>query len=194
MPNFEPGGFWIRAGARAIDWLVQMIVGGVVGVVLGIIAAIIEGVGGGSTSRFLESFDDNNWVSWVGSALAALSYHSIFEGLAGTTAGKRALGLQVIGEPAVPIRFIQAVKRSVAIVVDALFFGAIGWMSMSETPERRRIGDNWADTRVVFRRSLPPELLPSTLRVFGAMVAAVAVCGTIDLATYVFSYLWFIRG
>lgn len=54
-----------------------------------------------------------------------------------------------------PIGPIQALKRSIAFLADALFLGLIAWAHMRDSPEKQRLGDAWADMRVVFRQSLP---------------------------------------
>jgi uncharacterized RDD family membrane protein YckC len=157
MDQLEPAGFWIRACARAID--------------VAVLTAIL-----------VMAFDSMNGVTWVGGTLAALAYHSCFEGLAGTSIGKRLLGLQVIAVQGVQITFAQAVNRSVAFLADSLVFGAVGWWFMNQSPEMQRIGDLVARTRVVRRRSLPEELRPAMRRFLVAMAVAIAVAVAIDLA------------
>lgn len=156
MDRLEPAGFWIRAVARVIDFVVQM-------------------------ALFVVAFESLNAATWIGGTLAALAYHSCFEGLAGTTLGKRLLGLQVIDVQGTPITFAQAVKRSVAFLADSLFLGGVGWWFMNQSPEMQRIGDLLARTRVVRRRSLPAGLLPAS-GFARAMAVAIAVTATIDFA------------
>lgn len=157
MDRLEPAGFWIRAGARVIDFAVL-------------------------TAILVLVFESMNRATWIGGTLAALAYHSCFEGLAGTSLGKRLLGLQVITVQGAQVTFAQAVKRSVAFLADSLFLGGVGWWFMNQSPEMQRIGDLVARTRVVYRRSLPEEFRPATRRFLGAMAVAVGVALAIDLA------------
>lgn len=194
-PGFAvvPGGFWIRAAARLIDWIVQALVGMIIGVVMAVIAGIVEAAGGPG-SAFLASMERTTFIGWIGGALAALGYHSCFEGIAGTTVGKRLLSLQVLSTTLAPIDFGQAMKRSIGFLVDALFFGAIGAQVMSASPLKQRIGDNWAETCVVRRESLPLQYRTPTMQVIMAFVMAMVVTGFLVAATQIGQYLWLLRG
>lgn len=190
----EPAGFWIRAAARIIDWVVLGIVGMFVGVFLALIAGIVEATTGGPAPDLLEAMTKTTFIGWIGGVITNLGYHSLFEGVAGSTVGKRVLGLHVVAFDLTPVRFDQAVKRSIGFLVDALFFGAIAAGEMKDSPEKQRIGDRWGETRVVRRRSLPLELRPSTLQFFAAFVAAVQIAFLVTLATQGMEYLWHVRG
>jgi uncharacterized RDD family membrane protein YckC len=145
--ELEPAGFWIRAGARLIDWMVQ-------------------------TLR--ASIERTTFIGWIGGVLASLAYHSFSEGLSGSTVGKRLLRLQIIDVNLTPVSFGQGAKRSVAFLLDALFFGMIAAHFMNESLEKQRIGDQWAETRVVRRRSLPVSMRTPTRRMIGGFAAAIA--------------------
>jgi len=191
MHELRFAGFWIRAAAHCLDWLVQGVVGFAAALLLIAVAFFVDGLtGGAGAEHFVEGLGETNWVAWIGGPLAVVAYHAMFEGIAGTTVGKRLLKLQVIGEGGFPPTFVQGVKRSIAFLVDALFFGAIAWSHMKDSPDQQRIGDAWARTRVAYRESVPPHLRPSTLRFLGAFVAALAVTATFDIATEVLGYLW----
>lgn len=136
----------------------------------------------------------STFIGWIGGVVEILCYHTFFEGVAGSTVGKRLLGLHVIGFDGTPVRFTQAFRRSAGFLVDALFFGAIGAGEMRESPEKQRIGDRWGATRVVRRRSLPPELHPPTVQFFAARVAAVQVAFLVSAVTRALEYLWHVRG
>jgi uncharacterized RDD family membrane protein YckC len=190
----EPAGFWIRAAARLIDWCVLAMVGVLVSFVAGIAAAAISMATGRSMNALIEGLGKTTFIGWIGSAVASVAYYTLFEGVAGTTVGKRLIGLHVISMDLSPVRFGQALKRSVAFLVDALFFGAIGAGEMSGSPEKQRIGDRWANTRVVRRRTLPPEGRPPKLLFFAALVSAVDVAFLITAVTKVLEYFWLTRG
>jgi uncharacterized RDD family membrane protein YckC len=191
--RLEPAGFWIRAGARLIDWGVMGAVGVVVGVLFAIVATVMETATGRPASEIISVVEHTTFISTIGSLLAAISYQSLFEGVSGSSVGKRLLGLHVISLDATPIRFHQGVKRSVAFLVDALFFGAIAWGQMKDSPERQRVGDHWAGTRVVLRRSLDAKLLPSGLQFFAALVAALQF-GFLVIAMNVALEMWWWAG
>jgi len=67
----------------------------------------------------------------------------------GRTLAMRWLGLQVVrrdgGVPAVS----QLTVRWLLLVVDAMFFGAVGLIAMLVTADHQRIGDSMADTLVI---------------------------------------------
>lgn len=193
-PALEPAGFWIRAGARLLDIGVQTVVGFVVAMIMAIIAGMMESMGGRPAADFVASMERTTFIGWIGSVLTVIAYHSCFEGLAGTTIGKRIFGLQVVDATAGPVTFMQGVKRSVAFMVDGLFFGAIGAHSMSESPEKQRIGDHWAKTRVVRRRSLPHHLRTPAWRVLAGLLLATVVVALLTTATHLGEYLRFISG
>jgi uncharacterized RDD family membrane protein YckC len=191
-PVLEPAGFWIRAGARLADIAVQTVVGFVVGIIMAIIAGMMEAMGGRPAADFIASMERTTFIGWIGSVLTVIAYHSCFEGLAGTTIGKRIFGLQVIDMATGPVTFTQGVKRSLGFLVDGLFFGAIGAHSMNESPEKQRVGDHWAKTRVVRRRSLPHHLRTPSWRVLAGFLLATLVLALLDTATLLGEYLLFI--
>lgn len=193
VSQLEPAGFWIRAGARLVDWIVFAFVGLVVGLVLLVIAGIVEGLTGRPADEMLASMQKTTFIGWIGGALTAIAYHACFEGVAGSTVGKRLMRLQVVSMDGGAIRFAQAWKRSVAFLLDALFFGGIAALIMDGSPEKRRAGDNWADTRVVRRRSLPMNERTPTARMFFGLALAVIVAGGFTALTQLLEYLWFLR-
>jgi uncharacterized RDD family membrane protein YckC len=189
----EAAGFWIRAAARFFDWLVMLVVGFLVAFVLVIIAGVVEGLTGRSADAFVASLGKTTWIGWIGSTLAMLGYPISFEGIAGSTVGKRMIGLQVLSTALEPINFLQGTKRSVAFLIDALFFGMVAASLMNDSPEKRRVGDQWAETRVVRRRSIPPSLRASTPRMLAALIAALITAGMLTAITHVLESLWLLR-
>lgn len=185
--SLRPAGFWIRALGRGVDWLFL----GLIGIIVALFKAFIGGAMGELTGQPVAMGDagGNTFLGWVGSALATLGYYFAFEGIAGSTVGKRVTGLQVIAFDQTPIRFVQAVKRSLAIFVDALFFGIVAAQVMSDSAEKQRVGDKWAGTRVVLRRSLPPALLTTRGVMITAFITATVLAFEILV---VFEYLEFV--
>lgn len=160
---------------------------------LGVFLGALAAATGGSPDALIAGLEKTTWINAIGSAAGALAYHIAYEGLTGTTLGKRMLGLQVLSESLQPITFVQAVKRSVGFLADALFFGAIGAMNMSDSPTRQRVGDRWAETRVVKRDSVPKEVRTSGILVFAGFIVAACVTGFIFALTQVLEGLWHLR-
>lgn len=142
----EPAGFWIRAAGRVIDWVP-------VGIAM-VCTAFVLGAGAHFAPGIEQAFDDS-FLMKVVVFIAALLYHAFSEAVAGSTLGKRMLGLEVVGENLGAATMLQTLKRNLAALVDGLFLGLVGYRSMKDSPERQRIGDVWGKTIVIKRRSLP---------------------------------------
>ena len=192
--SLEPAGFWIRAAARLVDWVVLMLVNVVVVFGLAIVAAVAEQLTGRSSAAMLAALQNTTFIGWIGGFFTTLTYYSIFEGVVGSTIGKRLVGLHVIGMDGAPVRFAQGCKRTLGFFIDALFFGAIAAGEMRDSPEKQRLGDRWANTRVVRLRSVPPELRPRRREFVAAMIAAVHVTAVVDTITSLAEYAWQVRG
>lgn len=85
--------------------------------------------------------------------IVVILYYVLLEGWFGLTAGKWALGVRVIavggGKPGI----MRAVLRNVLRGVDSLpAFNILGALLILRSPERARVGDRWAGTRVVHVR------------------------------------------
>lgn len=86
----------------------------------------------------------------VGSLVGATGYHVLFEGATGQTVGKRVVGITVVGVNGDPCSFRAAAVRTVARAVDWLPAGYfLGFLSMSVTERRQRLGDVVGGTVVV---------------------------------------------
>jgi uncharacterized RDD family membrane protein YckC len=183
-------GFWMRACARVIDWVVLAVVGIGVSILLAAIAGIVRGVSGWESDAFVDSLFRDNWVIRIASVLEQIVYHSVCEGLGGATIGKRLLGIQVVSVDLTRCRPGQAIKRSVGFLADALFLAAIGAVHMHESPIKQRLGDKWADTRVVRRDTLPLPVRVSGLQVLAASLFGMLAAATISAAVKVLNYVW----
>lgn len=88
-------------------------------------------------------------------------YFAVFEGVLGTTLGKRLFGLRVVkagdGSPCGPL---AAVVRTVLRLVDNILFSLPGVTAIIASPRRQRLGDRAAKTLVV---SEVPEQLVKAL-------------------------------
>jgi uncharacterized RDD family membrane protein YckC len=82
--------------------------------------------------------------------VAMFLYFVLFEGLAGATPGKRAVRLRVTGPDGGRPGLTRALVRNVLRVVDGLpALGILGAALIASSPERTRLGDRVASTRVV---------------------------------------------
>ena len=80
-------------------------------------------------------------------------YFVLFEGFAGGTPGKRAVGLRVVRAGGGRVGLPGAVVRNVLRVVDALpAVGILAAILIASSQERARFGDRVAGTRVVHAR------------------------------------------
>jgi uncharacterized RDD family membrane protein YckC len=161
----EGAGFLIRALARLIDlaahFAVTTVTGLAAGVVIALAAVVVQADPQAAVGRVT--------VTPVLGYLAALAggawLHVASEWLHGSTFGKRLCGLTVVRDDgSLPPGFAAALRRTIAFYVDSLFFGAVAWSKMQESLRRQRIGDKWAHTMVVQRKTVPVSSRPSSLR------------------------------
>jgi uncharacterized RDD family membrane protein YckC len=171
-PGPEPAGLGVRAGARVIDMVVLNIVGFVTLFGVGVFLAVFAAVAGIPVEPLLARMQRVTVVGILGALLAAVAFHTLTEGLHGSSPGKLILGLTVLDEAGSPCRLGAALIRSLGFFVDALFFGVPAIVSMQGSEIQQRLGDKWAHTVVVRRRSVPPDQQRSLLRFLGASLAA----------------------
>ncbi len=80
-------------------------------------------------------------------------YFVLLEGLLGATPGKRLFTLRVIDENGNRPGLIRALIRNLLRAVDALpAFSILGIVMIATSPERARLGDRIAGTRVIYNR------------------------------------------
>ncbi len=109
-----------------------------------------------------------DWSAGVQAMLflaVTLSYGFLFEWLwHGQTPGKKALGIRVLDERGLPLRFGQVVLRNVVRFVDSmpLFYG-IGGAAVLFTRHCQRLGDLAAGTVVIRTPRIRPPNLQSVL-------------------------------
>jgi uncharacterized RDD family membrane protein YckC len=77
----------------------------------------------------------------------------------GQTFGMQLLGLRVISKDGGPARMAQLFIRGILLIVDTLFFGLVGFITMMFSTYRQRVGDHAAKTLVVRAQvePLPPQ-------------------------------------
>jgi len=169
----EYAGFGIRLGARVIDLAVMAAAALTTGAVSGIIAVVLSAVLGIDTRGFLAGAGETGVAARLMAIFAAMVFAVVADSIHGSTPGKMILGLTVLGENGGFCGAAAAVRRELAYLLDSLFFGIPAFSSMRRTPRQQRIGDRWANTIVVRRRSLQPNQRRSGLRFAVATFAAI---------------------
>ncbi len=150
-------GFWIRALARIVDTLFGLFIGFAAGILAAVVIMILSRVGviaPGWQNR-LRGF---SFISLGFGLLGNIGYHCLCEGIHGATLGKLCCGICVMTEDLKPINVKGAVIRTLAFYLDAMFFGLVGYSSMSKSRLNQRYGDVWGKTAVVKVRELAPSL------------------------------------
>ena len=176
--------FWPRVAARLIDIGVHYIVAFSSGVLFGLLIAIAARLQHNPRALALLRRHSNGIALFLLSLLGSILLEAVCEGFHGSTLGKLLLGFVVVKEDGSPCRPRAALIRSLAYVIDALFFGLIGYLSMQKTPQQQRHGDEWAHTVVCHRSAISPQ----NLRGGGTFVAAFTM-GTMADAVLIVSAL-----
>lgn len=77
-------------------------------------------------------------------------YFIIAEKIFSGTLGKNLLGIKVESADGRNITFSQATKRRLADFIEIIWcFGLVAYVNASNNPNNKRVGDIWANTRVV---------------------------------------------
>ena len=126
---------------------------------------------------------------WVAGFVQTISYYVVCESVCGATLGKWMIGAQVIGVDISPCRFSQAFIRTIGFFADALFFGLIGIMSVSDSPLKQRVGDHWAGTYVAMRRQLPEDTRSAPSQIVAITIVGFAVTALVHAAGEILQYL-----
>lgn len=166
--------FWPRVLAQVVDTAVHYGTSFTTGLVLAFVSYIVQGAMGASRNVLIESMQETHWSLYVFALLGSLSYHSVMESVHGSTVGKRLVGITVHSAKGRGCTFLQGIKRSVALLVDSLFFGIVAAGAMGNSRRQQRLGDQWADTVVVRIRSLPASERGKALRFAAALVGGIA--------------------
>ena len=185
--DLEGAGYWIRALARIIDLVVHNLLMVVVFVIIGIFIGILEIFQGFSSDVFLERLEDQNFMNYALVILGSVLYHTISEGVHGSTLGKLICGLVVIKEDRKPCGFFSALWRSLAYLIDAIIFTIPAVLSMSKSSKRQRLGDRWAKTMVVKTQQLAGVMEKrSGVRFVIGFLGALFVDGSLLLFSQIF--------
>ncbi len=133
-------GFWIRFGAKLLDWLILGVVNFLVGLVLGFMAP--------KTSPMLVlAYSIVLYILQIGIAAA---YSGYFLSAHRATPGKMACGLQVVSPQGGQISVMRGVGRYFAEILSGMVL-MIGYLMVPFDDEKRALHDRICDTRVVYQ-------------------------------------------
>lgn len=189
-PVPEGAGYGIRLVARLIDFVLSVILGLIGGLIGGIVLAILEHAGR-APENWVELVEQQSFWSYVFGITGMVLYHWLAEGLGGTTVGKLCCGLSVVQLDGTSCGFWAAGKRSLAYLMDSLFFGLIGYESMKKSRLQQRHGDHWGKTVVVKKSLFTPTPKPAALKIvlgiiLGAGLWMAAQIAQVFAAVYAF--------
>lgn len=125
-------------GRRVIQYIVDYI-----------LAGIIPGL-----AYFLLDRGSLHWVGWLLATVISLAVYYWYwvvrpHGHHGQTFGMQLFHLRVISKHGGPASTAQLLIRGILLIVDTLFFGLVGWLTMMFSRYRQRIGDHAAGTLVI---------------------------------------------
>lgn len=141
----EYGGFWIRFGAKIIDWIILGIVNWLVLIPWGILTASYPAKSGPASGSMMSALMGN--LFYFGFAIA---YVTFFLGKYGATPGKMACKLRVVTPEGGEITYLRAFARYFGELVSGFILG-IGFIIAAFDSEKRALHDRICSTRVIRR-------------------------------------------
>lgn len=141
-------GLWVRFLALSVDGILFCLV-------FFPVTRLVKGV-------WIMSSSDHLWgYGWIVTDPICIiffvimaAYFIVLEGLFGATLGKRFLGLQVVRPDGARPGLAKSTLRNLLRLVDGLpFLSILGSVLILISPERTRVGDRVAGTRVIHSRS-----------------------------------------
>ncbi|MBI5597529.1 MAG: RDD family protein [Elusimicrobia bacterium] len=160
----EPAGFWIRAGALGLDWLIALTV---------LWAPILLGL----TSSLRLSREGYE----VCGALGLIVYFTLSHWLgSGRTPGKLAAGIAVVSLDGTPIGPGRSLARALLQWVSLALLG-LGFLSAAVTPFKRALHDFAEGTRVVYVGS-PPLWRRALVTAAGLLIISGALFAIYEMA------------
>lgn len=137
--TYRYGGFWIRAGAKIIDGLIQWVLQMAITTPLALLSSTSGSDGMPGIGSILGSL--------LGMAMG-IALPTFFLGKFGATLGKMACGLKVIVADGSRITYLGALGRSFAEILSSLIL-LIGYIMAASDSEKRTLHDRICNTRVV---------------------------------------------
>lgn len=144
------GGFWIRFGAKIIDWLILGILQYAIIIPLGIMSfSSMASVGGPSSAAKPFMFVA---VSQMIALLIPALYNTFFVGRFAATPGKMACRLKVVTPDSGRVSYMRALARNFAEIISGLIL-SIGYLIAAFDGEKRALHDRICSTRVVYKQA-----------------------------------------
>ena len=175
-------GFGVRVGARLIDIAVVNALAFVTWFFAMVVLMVAVGRAGRPTQPLVDALGRRSAWLYIIAFIAALMYHVVADAIHGSTPGKMALGLTVLGDSGDFCTLRAALARELAYFIDGLFFGVVAYSEMKKSRRQRRLGDKWAHTIVVRRTSLLPAQRRTRPRFAAAVAAACLAYAALSLA------------
>ena len=171
----QTAGFGIRTLARIIDLVVHYFVAVAAGMFIGLAVAVAARGDPVATRAALVHLRQTSVLAFLFSLVGSAMYHTVCEGVHGSTLGKLICGLVVLDDKGQPCGLRAALGRTFSFYIDGLFFGIVGYMAMKGSPLNQRNGDKWFQTIVATRKATPATALRSGGRFVLALLAGIAV-------------------
>ncbi len=182
----EGAGFFIRAVAKTLDLVLHNMIGVGLGLVVGIAIGVITAGAGQAVPDFNEENAVVRLISGLFGTIGFLFYCAICEAYYGATMGKFLLGVHVVNRKGGQISFGAALIRGLAFMIDQIFFGLVGYLSMKGSPLQQRLGDKWADTVVVKRLDVQNSEIPSGCMFIFVLLIGLAFDGILQVLPIIF--------
>ena len=132
-------GFWIRFGAKFIDWIVVTVASMIVGFAIGLLFGGVGESGGFTATNLL--------IQALNIAIPAI-YATYLLGKYGATLGKMACGIKVVRPDGGAISYPRALGRHFAEILSSVIL-MIGYIMVAFDSEKRSLHDRICSTRVV---------------------------------------------
>ncbi len=142
--EYEYGGFWIRFGAKLIDWIILGMVNGLIGFLSGLLMVFFQNSYSGSAG-FMIGFQ--LFFTLIQIVLNA-AYATFFVGKYGATPGKMACKLKIIVSDGGDVSYLRALGRHFAEFLSGMIL-LIGYIIAAFDEEKRTLHDRLCDTRVI---------------------------------------------
>ncbi len=149
-------GFGIRFLARFIDLAYGTVLSMFAGFFAGIIFAVLNHFGK-LAPDWLERLNQKSGLDYLFGIVGFFLYHAFAEGIGTVTVGKAICRLRVVQIDGSPATLGGALIRDLGYHIDALFFGLVGYHSMSKGRLQQRYGDVWGETVVVRKTDFQPN-------------------------------------
>jgi len=141
-------GFWTRALAEVIDWMITYVVNLIIAAFVMLLAGLAGGSLTGNRTALAIHMLGVVMATNIMQVAATAAYATWFVGTHGATPGKMACGLQVVRADGGRVSYGRALARFFAKMLSAVIL-YIGFVMVLFDDERRGLHDWLCDTRVV---------------------------------------------